>query len=79
MEADLWEKVLNPENEYRRQLIDQVVSTALPESKSPEQVSAAVKAFTTADLPHELIELLEKLCFKTLLLVKISIFRIFSF
>ncbi|XP_009396866.2 clathrin heavy chain 1 isoform X1 [Musa acuminata AAA Group] len=61
MDADLWEKVLQPENEYRRQLIDQVVSTALPESKSPEQVSAAVKAFMTADLPHELIELLEKI------------------
>ncbi|KAH8496867.1 hypothetical protein H0E87_019559 [Populus deltoides] len=61
MDGDLWEKVLNPENEYRRQLIDQVVSTALPESKSPEQVSAAVKAFMTADLPHELIELLEKI------------------
>ncbi|GFS33553.1 clathrin, heavy chain [Actinidia rufa] len=44
-----------------RQLIDQVVSTALPECKSPEQVSAAVKAFMTADLPHELIELLEKI------------------
>ncbi|XP_024023044.1 clathrin heavy chain 1 [Morus notabilis] len=61
MDGDLWEKVLNPENGYRRQLIDQVVSTALPESKSPEQVSAAVKAFMTADLPHELIELLEKI------------------
>ncbi|XVF20321.1 hypothetical protein REPUB_Repub11eG0188400 [Reevesia pubescens] len=61
MDEDLWEKVLNPDNEYRRQLIDQVVSTALPESKSPEQVSAAVKAFMTADLPHELIELLEKI------------------
>ncbi|CAA6654735.1 unnamed protein product [Spirodela intermedia] len=42
MDADLWEKVLLPDNEYRRQLIDQVVSTALPESKSPEQVSAAI-------------------------------------
>uniref|UniRef100_A0A803PWW8 Clathrin heavy chain n=1 Tax=Cannabis sativa TaxID=3483 RepID=A0A803PWW8_CANSA len=61
MDGDLWEKVLTPENEYRRQLIDQVVSTALPESNSPEQVSAAVKAFMTADLPHELIELLEKI------------------
>ncbi|KHN40089.1 Clathrin heavy chain 1 [Glycine soja] len=61
MDADLWEKVLNPENEFRRQLIDQVVSTALPESQSPDQVSAAVKAFMTADLPHELIELLEKI------------------
>ncbi|KAI4997071.1 hypothetical protein ZWY2020_052413 [Hordeum vulgare] len=49
MDGDLWDKVLLPENEYRRQFIDQVVSTALPESKSPEQVSAA------------LIELLEKI------------------
>ncbi|MCI90248.1 clathrin heavy chain 1-like, partial [Trifolium medium] len=40
MDGDLWAKVLDPENEYRRQLIDQVVSTALPESSSPEQVSA---------------------------------------
>ncbi|XP_039057209.1 clathrin heavy chain 1-like [Hibiscus syriacus] len=61
MDADLWDKVLNPENEYRRNLIDQVMSTSLPESKSPEQVSAAVKAFMTADLPHELIELVEKI------------------
>ncbi|KAH9603857.1 hypothetical protein KSS87_005977 [Heliosperma pusillum] len=61
MDGELWEKVLSSENEYKRQLIDQVVSTSLPESKSPEQVSAAVKAFMTADLPHELIELLEKI------------------
>ncbi|BAT81103.1 Clathrin heavy chain 2 [Vigna angularis] len=61
MDGDLWAKVLDPDNDYRRQLIDQVVSTALPESSSPEQVSAAVKAFMTADLPHELIELLEKI------------------
>ncbi|KAJ6750992.1 hypothetical protein OIU85_001517 [Salix viminalis] len=61
MDGDLWEKVLSTDNEYRRQLIDQVVSTGLPESKSPDQVSATVKAFMTADLPHELIELLEKI------------------
>ncbi|CAM6046417.1 unnamed protein product [Sphagnum compactum] len=61
MEPELWAKVLDPENPCRRQLIDQVVSTALPESKNPEQVSATVKAFMTADLPHELIELLEKI------------------
>uniref|UniRef100_A9U2Z4 Clathrin heavy chain n=1 Tax=Physcomitrium patens TaxID=3218 RepID=A9U2Z4_PHYPA len=61
MDPELWLKVLDPENPFRRQLIDQVVSTALPESKNPEQVSATVKAFMTADLPHELIELLEKI------------------
>ncbi|GFY82277.1 clathrin, heavy chain [Actinidia rufa] len=38
-----------------------VVSTALPESKSPKQRSAAVKAFMTADLPCKLIELLKKI------------------
>lgn len=39
----------------------QVVSTALPECKNPEQVSVAVKAFMQADLQAELIELLEKI------------------
>ncbi|KAH7857308.1 hypothetical protein Vadar_011157 [Vaccinium darrowii] len=57
MDGDLWKLVLNPENEFRRQLIDEVLST---ESKSLAQVSAAVRAFKTADLPHELIELLQK-------------------
>ncbi len=39
----------------------QVVSTALPESRNPEQVSVAVKAFMAAGLQAELIELLEKI------------------
>eukprot|EP00824_Muranothrix_gubernata_P004637 TRINITY_DN15925_c0_g1_i1.p1 TRINITY_DN15925_c0_g1~~TRINITY_DN15925_c0_g1_i1.p1 ORF type:complete len:1721 (+),score=473.39 TRINITY_DN15925_c0_g1_i1:271-5163(+) len=64
-EADLWAHVLDEENTFRRQLIDQVVSTALPESKSPEEVSTTVKAFMTADLPNELIELLEKIVLQT--------------
>ncbi len=38
-----------------------MVSTALPESKNPEQVSVAVKAFMQAGLQAELIELLEKI------------------
>ncbi|KAH7840159.1 hypothetical protein Vadar_013456 [Vaccinium darrowii] len=41
--------------------LNQIVSTALPESKRPEQVSAAVKAFMTTHLPHELIDPLEKI------------------
>ena len=61
MDAELWASVLTDENKYCRQLIDQVVSTALPESKNPEQVSVTVKAFMTAEMPHELIELLEKI------------------
>ncbi|KFM22783.1 Clathrin heavy chain 1 [Auxenochlorella protothecoides] len=60
-DAGLWESVLGPENASRRQLIDQVVSTALPECKNPEQVSVAVKAFMGADLQAPLIELLEKI------------------
>eukprot|EP00884_Botryococcus_braunii_P006634 jgi/Botrbrau1/15972/Bobra.0294s0010.1 len=61
MEPALWAKVLDEENEFRRSLIDQVVSTALPESKNPEQVSVAVKSFMSAGLQAELIELLEKI------------------
>jgi clathrin heavy chain len=60
-DPELWSTVLDPENPHRRSVIDQVVGTALPESKSPEQVSATVKAFMSADLPNELIELLEKI------------------
>lgn len=39
----------------------QVVQTALSETQDPEEVSVSVKAFMTADLPNELIELLEKI------------------
>lgn len=39
----------------------QVVQTALTETQDPEEVSVTVKAFMTADLPNELIELLEKI------------------
>jgi len=60
-DPELWAKVLAPQNEYRQQTVDQVVQTALPETKNPEEVSAAVKAFMTADMPQELMELLEKI------------------
>lgn len=58
---ELWAGVLEEDNKYRRQLIDQVVQTALSETQDPEDVSVTVKAFMTADLPNELIELLEKI------------------
>lgn len=57
----LWSTVLVQENEHRRELIDQIVATALPECTDPDDVSATVKAFMTANLPNELIELLEKI------------------
>ena len=59
--AELWGQVLDPSNENRKLVVDQVVGTALPETEDQFQVSAAVKAFIDANLPHELIELLEKL------------------
>jgi clathrin heavy chain len=60
-DLDLWALVLNEQNAHRRSVIDQVVATALPETQDPEDVSVAVKAFMAADLPNELIELLEKI------------------
>ncbi|TPX47357.1 hypothetical protein SeMB42_g00049 [Synchytrium endobioticum] len=58
---ELWMSVLRLDNPHRRALIDQVVGTALPETQDPEDVSITVKAFMAADLPNELIELLDKL------------------
>lgn len=46
-------------------LYAQVVQTALSETQDPEEISVAVKAFMTADLPNELIELLEKIVLET--------------
>lgn len=65
-DEDLWEFVLSNEanDEYRRKVIDQIVQTALPESRNPDAISAAVKAFMSAELPNELIELLEKIVFE---------------
>ncbi|CAG9559174.1 unnamed protein product [Danaus chrysippus] len=60
-DQDLWLEVLAESNPYKRQLIDQVVQTALSETQDPEDISVTVKAFMTADLPNELIELLEKI------------------
>jgi clathrin heavy chain len=57
----LWESVLKEDNQYRRPLIDQVIQTALAETQDPEEISVTVKAFMTADLPNNLIELLEKI------------------
>ena len=42
-------------------LISQVVQTALSETQDPEDISVTVKAFMAANLPNELIELLEKI------------------
>ncbi|CAL1714910.1 unnamed protein product [Somion occarium] len=60
-QLELWAQVLKPDNIHRRQLIDQIIATAIPESTDPDDVSVTVKAFLSADLPIELIELLEKI------------------
>ncbi|KAI7870822.1 hypothetical protein BDF14DRAFT_1879064 [Spinellus fusiger] len=57
----LWAFVLQENNEHRRELIDQIVATALPECTVPDDVSTTVKAFMNSNLPNELIELLEKI------------------
>ncbi|KAJ5170489.1 uncharacterized protein N7500_003272 [Penicillium coprophilum] len=60
-DPEIWSFVLSENNEGRRSLVDQVIATAVPESTEPEKVSVAVKSFLEADLPGELIELLEKI------------------
>jgi clathrin heavy chain len=60
-DPEIWAFVLAENNGSRRSLVDQVIATAVPESNEPDKVSVAVKAFLDADLPAELIELLEKI------------------
>ena len=42
-DGDLWLKVLDESNKSRKSLVDQVVGTALPESRNPEQVRGALR------------------------------------
>lgn len=60
-DRELWMFVLSENNIHRRSVVDQVTSTAVPESTDPAKVSEAVAALLAADLPGELIELLEKI------------------
>jgi clathrin heavy chain len=68
-DLELWTRVLKPEGweegqpepPSRRYLLDQVVQTALPETKNADEVSSTVKAFMHCDMPGELIELLERI------------------
>lgn len=68
-DPELWKSVLKPEGEEegapespsKRYLLDQVVQTALPESKNSDEVTTAVKAFMDCDMPGELVELLERI------------------
>lgn len=68
-DLELWARVLKPEGfdeaaaeaPSRRYLLDQVIQTALPEAQNPDEISTTVKAFMAADMPEELIELLERI------------------
>ncbi|GAM40475.1 clathrin heavy chain [Talaromyces pinophilus] len=60
-DPEIWAFVLNDNNIHRRSVVDQVTATAVPESTEPDKVSIAVKSFLDADMPAELIELLEKI------------------
>jgi clathrin heavy chain len=60
-DMELWATVLTEENEHKKELVAEVVGTALPDAKDPDKVSSTVKAFMNANLPHELIGLLERL------------------
>ncbi|THD27284.1 Clathrin heavy chain [Fasciola hepatica] len=60
-DPELWAETLRDSNTYRRQLIDQVVQTALSETQDAQEITVAVRAFMAADMPNELIELLEKI------------------
>eukprot|EP00172_Hildenbrandia_rubra_P000375 Plantae.Rhodophyta-Hildenbrandia_rubra.ctg11744.p1 GENE.Plantae.Rhodophyta-Hildenbrandia_rubra.ctg11744~~Plantae.Rhodophyta-Hildenbrandia_rubra.ctg11744.p1 ORF type:complete len:1092 (-),score=238.23 Plantae.Rhodophyta-Hildenbrandia_rubra.ctg11744:1608-4472(-) len=64
-EDELWAKVLKDDNPFRKLVQNQVVSTALPETKEPSKIAAAVKAFLKADMPEVLMELLERLVLQT--------------
>jgi len=49
------------EDEHRQSVIDQVINSILPECRQSEQIVTTVKAFMNADIPHLLIQLLEKI------------------
>ncbi len=60
MNDALWASVLAESNPHRADVIGQVIQS-LPDGATPEQVSCTVKAFMKADIPAQLIALLEKI------------------
>ncbi|KAL7720985.1 Clathrin heavy chain [Entamoeba marina] len=57
----LWDKVLVDDNENRKNIVEQVIHTALPETNEPNEILKTVQAFLNNDLPNDLIDLLDKL------------------
>lgn len=60
-DRNLWASVLRTDNPNRREVVDYVVSSALPDSTEVEEVSVAVQAFLQVGESSELISLLEKI------------------
>lgn len=60
-DAALWAQVLDAENSHRKSVVDHLIGVAVPESTNADEVSLAVKALMAANMPLELIELLEKI------------------
>lgn len=58
---ELWKYVLDENNKYRKNVIDQVIGSTLIESNNAEEITVTVKAFIEKKLSSELIELLEKI------------------
>ena len=59
----LWSTVLTGEDNkpHKQYVVEQVVSSALSESKNVDEVSSTVQAFIAADMPEELLGLLENI------------------
>lgn len=62
---ELYEQVLDESNESRPLIVEQIISSALPETREPNKISGAVKAFMTANMPDKLMAMLEKLVLQT--------------
>jgi len=58
---ELWARVLSPDNEHMKLVVDAVISTALPECDDPDRVQQTVDAFVAAEIPTQLLGLLEKI------------------
>jgi clathrin heavy chain len=61
MDLELWKKVLSEENQFKKSLIEQVIQSALPDTQNAEEVAITVKAFLSAKLHSDLIDLLDKI------------------
>lgn len=62
---ELYEQVLAESNDNRNLIVEQIISSALPDTREPNKISGAVKAFMAAQMPDKLMEMLEKLVLQT--------------